>query len=1362
MSSVSRRVALCVAVLCGCVLGVGVASAWAGEVYKFEKSLETPLTGFNILNGLGVGPSGEVFVANVGSNIVDVYEPTRSPEVVAEFRVENATNVYQLALDDSATSPSKGDVYIANLGGTVEKYEYKSGKATFLESIKAGGLVEPTAVAVNGDGDVFVADFHHGEVGLGFVNEYGPHGEVLVEHLITGLTEPESIAVDSTGNIYVAGEGGVFKYNTKGECLPLGTCSTFGGLTTHVDGVAVDPKGRVYLTTENSEAFVYESDGIFLGGLGRVYSTARGLGFSSSGSEFYISVQSGEIDAYKFEEGPSPEAPETGEATPNGSTAVLHGTLNPKATGTVGWYFEYNDNGSCTGGRSTPREPEVKGQGLDETAEVSGLEPSTTYAYCMISYNKYKYGSEYGATKTFTTTVSQPVVEQESVSGTSTIGTTLEARVNPEKQETTCLRFEYGETSAYGHSVSCSEASLGSGYGGVQATAVVSNLKPNTAYHFRVVVENPSSPSGGTLGSDETFQTSPLIAGESFSKAGQHGATVSAELNTGGLATSYYVEYGSTSAYGSSTPVRVTGEGEGTVSVSARIEALQSYSEYHFRVVASNSEGAEERGEDLAFRTLPAPINGLPDERVYEMVNPPDDLNMDVYRPPADYGFSNNEGFQTEYPFQVAVDGSAIAYLGGATVGGTGKEGYGIQYLATRSAGGGWSQKTIEPDGREDVYSGFDSDLDVGVLGTGVEQELSSLSALVPDKSYGMLYSCTDLSSVCRTPEEASRVDANEYSPLFTVKPPNRTGYAFGTDSEEVHGAAGADGFPVFAGGSAGFTSLLFEANDALIPGEGSIERELAEDVKLEVANGEDHSYLYDSVGGKLVLIDVLPGTTSVPEGTVATHAMFGAAPFNHPERNASDFSNVISGDGDRVYWTELGSGSTEGRVFLRENPGAPVSPVDSQGHCLVATDACTLPVSAGPARYWTSVEDGRLAFYTENGALYRFDAVTGVSEALTATTASVLGVTGVSENGEVAYFVAEEAIGAVHGPGGTVPQQGEPNMYVSDHGTIGFVATLAGTDGNEVEPVKDGTGADYYAEVGDWQPGLGFRTAEVTPDGGGLLFMSSEKLKTVGFPDGVPNRGLQEVYMFQAGSDELFCVSCSPSGETPPASEGGEEGYGPPAAAFVSVTRSSTYMFQWVSDDGDQVFFDSVVPLVPQDTNGKQDVYEWEREGSGSCVTGSGANGGCLYLLSSGSSKQASWLLGTSANGENVFITTRSKLTSNDGDEAYNLFDVRAHGERPIEEGVCTGTGCQGAPAPPPTFATPPSVTFEGVGNFPPLTVSVKSGKSTKKTVVKCRKPKVRRDGRCVTAKHKSKAKGKARRSRVSHSVLERHRRAA
>jgi hypothetical protein len=138
------------------------------------------------------------------------------------------------------------------------------------------------------------------------------------------------------------------------------------------------------------------------------------------------------------------------------------------------------------------------------------------------------------------------------------------------------------------------------------------------------------------------------------------------------------------------------------------------------------------------------------------------------------------------------------------------------------------------------------------------------------------------------------------------------------------------------------------------------------------------------------------------------------------------------------------------------------------------------------------------------------------------------------------------------------------------------------------------------------------------------------------------------------------------------------------------------------MSDGGGRVFFDSAVPLVPQDTNGKQDVYEWEREGTGSCTAGSAANGGCVYLLSGGTSRQDSWFIGASASGDDAFVVTRAQLVSQDRNEAFDLYDARVGGVEPVGESACTGADCQGTPAAAPTFATPPSVTYNGVGNFP------------------------------------------------------------
>ena len=85
------------------------------------------------------------------------------------------------------------------------------------------------------------------------------------------------------------------------------------------------------------------------------------------------------------------------------------------------------------------------------------------------------------------------------------------------------------------------------------------------------------------------------------------------------------------------------------------------------------------------------------------------------------------------------------------------------------------------------------------------------------------------------------------------------------------------------------------------------------------------------------------------------------------------------------------------------------------------------------------------------------------------------------------------------------------------------------------------------------------------------------------------------------------------------------------------------------MSDDGSRVFFNAYDALVPGDTNGTQDVYQWELPGTGDCTTAnpsySEQNGGCVSLISSGQSPQVSEFIDASADGKDVFFTTGSSL---------------------------------------------------------------------------------------------------------------------
>ena len=83
-----------------------------------------------------------------------------------------------------------------------------------------------------------------------------------------------------------------------------------------------------------------------------------------------------------------------------------------------------------------------------------------------------------------------------------------------------------------------------------------------------------------------------------------YSATLNGSVNPGGLTTSVYFQYGTTTGYGSSTPVQAQ-TGNTFRNVSANISSLMANHVYHFRVVATNSGGTT-YGSDRTFTTLSA------------------------------------------------------------------------------------------------------------------------------------------------------------------------------------------------------------------------------------------------------------------------------------------------------------------------------------------------------------------------------------------------------------------------------------------------------------------------------------------------------------------------------------------------------------------------------------------------------------------------------------------------------------------------------------------------------------------------------------------------------------------------------------
>lgn len=190
----------------------------------------------------------------------------------------------------------------------------------------------------------------------------------------------------------------------------------------------------------------------------------------------------------------------------------------------------------------------------------------------------------------------------------------------------------------------------------------------------------------------------------------------------------------------------------------------------------------------------------------------------------------------------------------------------------------------------------------------------------------------------------------------------------------------------------------------------------------------------------------------------------------------------------------------------------------------------------------------------------------------------------------------------------------------------------------------------------------------QVTPDGGRVAILTKAKLT------GYDNAAHNEMYTIDPGDSPpvVTCVSCNPSG----------------AAATGEVKASGNGLF--MADDG-RAFFSTVEALVPFDTDGVRDVYEYVA--------------GRPQLISSGTAQQDTWgggllfypemtvgLEGVSADGVDVYFTTFETLVPQDENgEFIKIYDARSGGGFPADEPLppckaadeCHGAGSVTPPAP-------------------------------------------------------------------------------
>ncbi|MBA7688217.1 hypothetical protein ES703_96696 [subsurface metagenome] len=199
----------------------------------------------------------------------------------------------------------------------------------------------------------------------------------------------------------------------------------------------------------------------------------------------------------------------TDPAVVNATLADLNGTLSNDGGEACDCGFQWGETEAYEHG-ATPPQTKTTGQSFSQIIE--GLSPSTTYHFKAFATNAA--GTSHGADVTLTTEAANPAVIVPTVDtiGAASItpwsGTVL-GRLTDDGGEACEVRFQWGETIAYGNNTSWQTGKIT----GDDFEQTITGLDPYTLYHFRAQAKNTM---GIASGVDMTFMT---IEAPVFSRA---------------------------------------------------------------------------------------------------------------------------------------------------------------------------------------------------------------------------------------------------------------------------------------------------------------------------------------------------------------------------------------------------------------------------------------------------------------------------------------------------------------------------------------------------------------------------------------------------------------------------------------------------------------------------------------------------------------------------------------------------------------------------------------------------------------------------------------------------------------------------
>ena len=195
------------------------------------------------------------------------------------------------------------------------------------------------------------------------------------------------------------------------------------------------------------------------------------------------------------------------------------------------------------------------------------------------------------------------VVNTLQATGVGTNAATVNGSINPDGRAVT-YQFNYGLTSGYGQHTA--PVALAAGHSTVQVSALISGLLMGTTYHFQLVATDGS---GNTFaGDDQSFTTgSQLLGPAAITLAPSPGSppdntfVLNGLVGTNGTPTTWFFQYGTTTAYGQQTPPNFLGATSTGVLVAAPVTLSPPPPKqvWHYRLVATNQAGTAFGGDAL-------------------------------------------------------------------------------------------------------------------------------------------------------------------------------------------------------------------------------------------------------------------------------------------------------------------------------------------------------------------------------------------------------------------------------------------------------------------------------------------------------------------------------------------------------------------------------------------------------------------------------------------------------------------------------------------------------------------------------------------------------------------------------------------